>query len=57
MKVFIEMINVFKDFLQGDNVILVLKLINFIVYEGEFIGIIGFFGFGKFIFLIIFGGL
>src|SRR5690606_11632611 len=56
-KVLIEMINVTKDFLQGDNVINALKPTNFVAYEGEMIGIIGPSGSGKSTFLTILGGL
>ena len=47
MKKLIEMIDVTKDFLQGDNVINALKETNFIAYEGELIGIVGPSGSGK----------
>ena len=57
MKRLIEMTNVTKDFLQGDNVIRALKETNFIAYEGELIGIIGPSGSGKSTFLTILGGL
>ena len=57
MKALIEMINVSKDFLQGDNVISALKPTNFTAYEGELIGIIGPSGSGKSTFLTILGGL
>lgn len=53
----IEMKNVTKDFLQGDNVINALKPTNFAAYEGEMIGIIGPSGSGKSTFLTILGGL
>lgn len=56
-KVLIEMKNVTKDFLQGDNVINALKPTNFTAYEGEMIGIIGPSGSGKSTFLTILGGL
>ena len=56
-KALIEMINVTKDFLQGDNVINALKPTNFVAYEGEMIGIIGPSGSGKSTFLTILGGL
>src|SRR5690606_25595482 len=57
MKPLIEMINVSKDFLQGDVVISALKPTNFIAHEGELIGIIGPSGSGKSTFLTILGGL
>ncbi|WP_025724978.1 ABC transporter ATP-binding protein [Acholeplasma granularum] len=57
MKPVIEMINVSKDFLQGDNVIRALKQTNFTAYEGELIAIIGPSGSGKSTFLTILGGL
>lgn len=57
MKVLIEMINVTKDFLQGDNVINALKRTNFVAYEGELIAIVGPSGSGKSTFLTILGGL
>ncbi len=57
MKVLIEMINVTKDFLQGDNVINALKRTNFVAYEGELIAIVGPSGAGKSTFLTILGGL
>lgn len=57
MRPLIEMINVTKDFLQGDNVINALKKTDFVAYEGELIGIIGPSGSGKSTFLTILGGL
>jgi len=57
MKPLIEMTNVSKDFLQGDNVITALKPTNFKAYAGELIGIIGPSGSGKSTFLTILGGL
>ncbi len=57
MKPLIEMINVTKDFLQGDDVIRALKQTNFSAYEGELIGIVGPSGSGKSTFLTILGGL
>jgi putative ABC transport system ATP-binding protein len=57
MKVLIEMNNVSKDFLQGDNVINALKTKNFKAYEGELIAIVGPSGSGKSTFLTILGGL
>src|SRR5574344_1350790 len=57
MKPLIEMIDVTKDFLQGDNVIRALKETNFIAYEGEMVAIIGPSGSGKSTFLTILGGL
>ena len=51
------MINVTKDFLQGDNVINALKTTNFKAYEGELIAIVGPSGSGKSTFLTILGGL
>jgi putative ABC transport system ATP-binding protein len=53
----IEMKNVTKDFLQGDNVIRALKETNFTAYEGEMVAIIGPSGSGKSTFLTILGGL
>jgi len=57
MKKIIEMTNVTKDFLQGDNLIQALKETNFTAYEGELVGIIGPSGSGKSTFLTILGGL
>lgn len=57
MKVLIEMKNVSKDFLQGDNVINALKPTNFKAYEGELIAVVGPSGSGKSTFLTILGGL
>lgn len=57
MKALIEMTNVTKDFIQGDNIIRALKETNFIAYEGELIGIVGPSGSGKSTFLTILGGL
>jgi putative ABC transport system ATP-binding protein len=57
MTVLIEMKNVTKDFLQGDNVIRALKETNFVAYEGELIAIVGPSGSGKSTFLTILGGL
>lgn len=57
MKKIIEMTNVTKDFLQGDNLIQALKKTNFTAYEGELVGIIGPSGSGKSTFLTILGGL
>ena len=57
MKPVIEMIDVTKDFLQGDNVINALKKTDFIAYEGQLVGIIGPSGSGKSTFLTILGGL
>src|SRR5690554_8098986 len=57
MKPLIEMTNVSKDFLQGDNVITALKPTSFKAYAGELIGIIGPSGSGKSTFLTILGGL
>ncbi len=57
MKQLIEMTDVTKDFLQGDNVINALKETNFTAYEGELIGIMGPSGSGKSTFLTILGGL
>lgn len=53
----IEMKNVTKDFLQGDNVIRALKETSFTAYEGEMVAIIGPSGSGKSTFLTILGGL
>lgn len=57
MKKLIEAIDVTKDFLQGNNIVQVLKPTNFIAYEGELIGIIGPSGSGKSTLLTILGGL
>lgn len=57
MKTLIEMKNVSKDFLQGDNIINALKPTNFQAYEGELIAIVGPSGSGKSTFLTILGGL
>ncbi len=57
MKALIEMKNVTKDFMQGDNIISALKKTNFTAYEGELIGIVGPSGSGKSTFLTILGGL
>ena len=57
MKPIIEMIDVTKDFLQGDNVISALKKTDFVAYEGQLVGIIGPSGSGKSTFLTILGGL
>lgn len=57
MKPLIEMIDVTKDFLQGDNVIRALKQTDFVAYSGQLIGIIGPSGSGKSTFLTILGGL
>jgi len=57
MKPVIEMIDVTKDFLQGENVINALKKTDFIAYEGQLVGIIGPSGSGKSTFLTILGGL
>lgn len=57
MKKLIEMTNITKDFLQGDEVIHALKQVNFTAYEGELIAIIGPSGSGKSTFLTILGGL
>lgn len=57
MKKLIEMVNVTKDFLQGENVVNALKETNFEAYEKELIGIVGPSGSGKSTFLTILGGL
>ena len=57
MSKLIEMRNITKDFLQGDDVIHALKETNFTAYEGELIAIIGPSGSGKSTFLTILGGL
>src|SRR5690554_5317243 len=57
MKPLIEMQNVTKDFLQGDNVINALKETNFRAHAGELVAIIGPSGSGKSTFLTILGGL
>lgn len=53
----IEMQNVTKDFIQGDNIISALKPTNFKAYGGQLIGIVGPSGSGKSTFLTILGGL
>ncbi|MFA5736418.1 MAG: ATP-binding cassette domain-containing protein, partial [Bacilli bacterium] len=55
MRKLIEMRNITKDFLQGDDVIHALKETNFTAYEGELIAIIGPSGSGKSTFLTILG--
>ncbi len=57
MSKLIEMINITKDFIQGDEVIHALKETNFSAEEGELIAIIGPSGSGKSTFLTILGGL
>ncbi|HKM02367.1 MAG TPA: ABC transporter ATP-binding protein [Bacilli bacterium] len=57
MKTLIEMINVTKDFLNGEDVIHALKKTNFSAAEGELVAIIGPSGSGKSTFLTILGGL
>ena len=57
MKTLIEMKNITKDFLQGDDVIHALKETNFEAKEGELVAIIGPSGSGKSTFLTILGGL
>jgi putative ABC transport system ATP-binding protein len=57
MKTLIEMRNVTKDFLQGDEVIHALKKTDFRAGEGEFVAVIGPSGSGKSTFLTILGGL
>lgn len=57
MKTLIEMINVTKDFLNGEEVIHALKPTNFSAGEGELVAIIGPSGSGKSTFLTILGGL
>ena len=57
MKNLIEMINVTKDFLNGEDVIHALKQTNFSAGEGELVAIIGPSGSGKSTFLTILGGL
>jgi putative ABC transport system ATP-binding protein len=57
MSKLIEMINITKDFIQGDDVIHALKETNFSAEEGELIAIIGPSGSGKSTFLTILGGL
>ncbi|MFA7067733.1 MAG: ABC transporter ATP-binding protein [Acidaminococcaceae bacterium] len=57
MKTLIEMQNITKDFLQGDDVVHALKETNFKAYEGELVAIIGPSGSGKSTFLTIIGGL
>lgn len=57
MKTLIEMKNVTKDFLNGEEVIHALKLTNFSAGEGELVAIIGPSGSGKSTFLTILGGL
>ncbi len=57
MKTLIEMKNVTKDFLNGEEVIHALKKTNFSAGEGELVAIIGPSGSGKSTFLTILGGL
>lgn len=57
MRKLIEMTNITKDFLQGDEIIRALKPTNFVAEEGELIAIIGPSGSGKSTFLTILGGL
>lgn len=57
MKTLIEMKNVTKDFLQGDEVIHALKETNFTAEEGDLIAIVGPSGSGKSTFLTLIGGL
>jgi putative ABC transport system ATP-binding protein len=57
MKTLIEMQQITKDFLQGDDVIHALKETNFQANEGELVAIIGPSGSGKSTFLTIIGGL
>lgn len=57
MKTLIEMLDVTKDFLNGDDVIHALKKTNFSAGEGELVAIIGPSGSGKSTFLTILGGL
>lgn len=57
MRTLIEMNNITKDFIQGDDVIHALKETNFVAEEGELIAIIGPSGSGKSTFLTILGGL
>lgn len=57
MKKILMMKKVIKIFGFGYIKVLVLKVIDFYVKEGEFVSIIGFFGLGKSIFFIILGGL
>ena len=57
MKTLIEMQQITKDFLQGDDVVHALKETNFKAYEGELVAIIGPSGSGKSTFLTIIGGL
>jgi len=51
------MINITKDFIQGDDVIHALKETNFSAEEGELVAVIGPSGSGKSTFLTILGGL
>ncbi|HPY79529.1 MAG: ABC transporter ATP-binding protein [Erysipelotrichaceae bacterium] len=57
MSKLIEMINITKDFIQGDDIVHALKETNFSAEEGELIAIIGPSGSGKSTFLTILGGL
>ncbi|HPS19333.1 MAG TPA: ABC transporter ATP-binding protein [Bacilli bacterium] len=57
MRKLIEMINITKDFIQGDDVIHALKETNFSAEEGELVAVIGPSGSGKSTFLTILGGL
>lgn len=53
----IEIIDLYKFYVMGMNILYVFKGIDFIVNEGEFVVIMGFLGFGKFILFNIFGML
>ena len=57
MRTLIEMKQITKDFLQGNDVVRALKETNFSAKEGELIAIIGPSGSGKSTFLTILGGL
>lgn len=57
MRTLIEMKQITKDFLQGNDVVRALKETNFSAKEGELVAIIGPSGSGKSTFLTILGGL
>lgn len=57
MKEIIKFENVYKTFTDGDETIAALQNINFTIYSGEFVAIIGPSGSGKSTLLTIMGGL